>query len=130
MGAATALGAPGVKRTGRMPLVVRKVLPGVVRIHKTLPLVLGRNQKLRVQTVLVSSGGMDCRMADAALPLPVAMRWRLLLPEWLNSVLTTELLWLPKTVQGPLSALSKSPFAIKFGPTPACVPLTRTRSSR
>src|SRR6266542_5801745 len=109
MGAATVLGAPGVKRTGRMPFVVRKVLPGVVRIHKTLPVVLGRNQKLSVQTVLVSSGGMDCRMAAVAPPLPVAMRWRLLLPEWLNSVLTTELLWLPRRVQGPVSAVSKSP---------------------
>src|SRR5512138_964776 len=89
-GNATELAKPGVKRTGRIPLVLTKRLPGVVRMLSTDPLVLGRIQKLKLQTVLLVNTGSIWRIDAVCPPGPVEMMWRLPLPEWLISVLMTE----------------------------------------
>src|ERR1043166_5834474 len=58
-----------------------------------------------------------------------AITCRLAAPECLVVVLITELAILAETVQGPVSAVSKSPFWIKLTPTSGTLPCTSFRSS-
>jgi len=59
-----------------------------------LPLVLERNQKLRVWVELLNGGVTACRIQLPSPPVLVATTWRLLLPECAATVLRAEPLWL------------------------------------
>src|SRR5262249_17429976 len=104
-------------------------LPLRMRMTSCVAFVVGLNQKLSVHCVFVGKGGMSWRTADDGDPRPAEITWSELVPVWLKSVLATELLWFPNTIQLSLSGDSKPTFESRFCPACATAPVTRTMSS-
>ena len=123
------LAVPGVLSTGRYGVVLLKSGPGVVRMVMAEPLMLGKYQKLRVQTVLVGNAASVCFTEAAGPPAPFPMTCRLPVPEWAMVVLRTLLVWLPEVVHSAPNGDSKPLFCRRFGPTSATELVTSTRSS-
>src|SRR5258705_4403229 len=115
-------GAPGEERIGCTEKLVLKRLPGAVRTFMRFALMVGKTQKLSVQTALVVFPAINCRTKLLAVePTPVAMMCKLPEPLWLTVVFCVVFAWLPKADHVPANGASKSPFTSRLAPASGTV---------